>query len=89
MTPFRLGKIAAIALTKPDNGILGSNNLCDIQPCIRLFHLQHRTRADIMAGALGEDLIGRGPGNTLWCDRRQRNCKLPPETLTEFLASRK
>lgn len=83
------GEAAAITLTKQYNGILGSNNMRDILPYIRLYHLQHRTSADIMAEALDQHLISEGQGNVIWRDMRQRNRKLPVDTFTEFLASRK
>lgn len=83
------GEAAAITLTKQYNGILGSNNMRDILPYIRLYHLQHRTSADIMAEALDQHLISEGQGNVIWRDMRQRNRKLPADTFTEFLASRK
>ena len=83
------GEAAAIALTKQYNGILGSNNMRDILPYIRLYHLQHRTSADIMAEALEQHLISEGQGNAIWKEMLQRNRKLPADTFTEFLASRK
>lgn len=83
------GEAAAITLTKQYNGILGSNNMRDILPYIRLYHLQHRTSVDIMAEALDQHLISEGQGNVIWRDMRQRNRKLPADTFTEFLASRK
>ena len=60
------GEAAAITLTKQYNGILGSNNMRDILPYIRLYHLQHRTSADIMAEALEQHLISEGQGNAIW-----------------------
>jgi hypothetical protein len=83
------GEAAAIVLTKQHNGILGSNNMRDILPYIRLFNLKHRTSADIMAEALEQHLISEGQGNAIWRDMLQRNRKLPAESFTEFLASRK
>lgn len=83
------GEAAAIVLTKQYNGILGSNNLRDILPYIQLFDLKHRTSADIMVEALEQRLINEGQGNAIWRDMLQRNRKLPAETFTQFLASRK
>ena len=83
------GEAAAITLTKQYNGILGSNNMRDIPPYIRLYHLQHRTSADIMAEALEQHMINEGQGNAIWKQMLQRNRKLPADTFTEFLASRK
>jgi len=82
------GEAAAIVLTKEYNGILGSNNLRDILPYIRLFNLQHRTSADIMAEALEQHLISEGQGNVIWRDMLQRNRKLPAATFTEFLKNK-
>lgn len=83
------GEAAAITLTKQYNGILGSNNMRDILPYIRLYYLQHRTSADIMAEALEQHLISEGQGNVIWKQMLQRNRKLPFDTFSEFLASRK
>ena len=83
------GEAAAIVLSKEYNGILGSNNMRDILPYIRLYHLQHRTSADIMAEALEHHLINEGQGNVIWRDMLQRNRRLPAESFTDFLASRK
>ncbi len=83
------GEAAAIVLTREYNGILGSNNMRDILPYIRLFNLQHRTSADIMAEALEHHLINEGQGNAIWRDMLQRNRKLPAETFSEFLKSQR
>ena len=83
------GEAAAIVLTQHHNGILGSNNLRDILPYIRRFHLQHRTSADIMAEALEQHMISEGQGNAIWKQMLQRSRKLPTDTFSEFLASRK
>jgi hypothetical protein len=83
------GEAAAIVLTREYNGILGSNNLRDILPYIQLYHLQHRTSADIMVEALEQHLISEGQGNVIWRDMLRRNRRLPADTFTEFLASRK
>ena len=83
------GEAAAIVLTREHNGILGSNNMRDILPYIRAFNLQHRTSADIMAEAMEHHLISEGQGNVIWRDMLQRNRKLPADTFTEFLKSRK
>jgi len=83
------GEAAAIVLTMQHNGILGSNNMRDILPYIQLFNLKHRTSADIMAEALEQHLINEGQGNVIWRDMLQRNRKLPADTFTQFLASRK
>ena len=83
------GEAAAIVLTKEYNGILGSNNMRDILPNIQLYNLQHRTSADIMVEALEQHLISEGQGNVIWRDMLQRNRKLPADTFTQFLTSRK
>ncbi|MCL4560147.1 MAG: hypothetical protein M1281_05990 [Chloroflexi bacterium] len=83
------GEAAAIVLARQYNGILGSNNMRDILPYIRLFNLKHRTSADIMVEALEQHLISEGQGNVIWRDMLQRSRKLPTDTFTEFLASRK
>jgi hypothetical protein len=83
------GEAAAIVLTKEYNGILGSNNMRDILPYVRLFNIKHRTSADIMVEAFEQHLINEGQGNVIWRDMLQRNRKLPVNTFTEFLLRRK
>jgi len=87
--PIGSGEAAAIALAKEHNGILGSNNLRDILPYIRLYNLPHRTSADIMVEALEHHLITEGQGNAIWTEMLNRNRKLPTQTFTQFLANRK
>lgn len=83
------GEAAAIVLTKQYDGILGSNNMRDILPYIRLYKLKHRTSADIMVDALEQHLINEGQGNAIWREMLQWNRKLPTDTFSDFLSSRK
>ena len=83
------GEAAAIVLAKQHDGILGSNNMRDILPYIQLYNLKHRTSADIMVEAFEQHLISEGQGNAIWRDMLQRNRKLPADTFSNFLASRK
>jgi len=83
------GEAAAIVLAKKYNGILGSNNMSDILHYIQLFHLQHRTSADIMAEALEQRLITEGQGNAIWKQMLQRGRMMPAETFSDFLSSRR
>lgn len=83
------GEAAAIVLTRQYDGILGSNNMRDILPYIALYHLRHRTSADIMAEALEHRLITEGQGNAIWREMRQRNRRMPAETFSDFLAGRR
>lgn len=83
------GEAAAIVLTRHHDGILGSNNMRDILPYIQLYNLKNRSSADIMAEALEQHLINEGQGNAIWREMLQRNRKLPTDTFTQFLASRK
>lgn len=83
------GEASAIVLAREYNGILGSNNMRDIVPYIKLFNLKHRTSATIMVDALEHNLISVGQGDVIWRAMLQRNRKLPADTFTEFLKSRK
>jgi len=83
------GEAAAIILTKQFDGILGSNNLRDILPYVRLYNLQYRTSAQIMAEALEKHLISEGQGNAIWKQMIQRGRLLPADTFSEFLAQKK
>ncbi len=82
------GEAAAITLTRQYNGILGSNNLRDILPYVRLYCLQYRTSADIMAEALEQHMISEGQGNVIWRNMLDRGRKLPHDTFSEFLKNR-
>jgi predicted nucleic acid-binding protein len=81
------GEASAIVLAKQYKGILGSNNMRDILPYIRLFDLKHRTSAEIMVEAFKQHLINEGQGNVIWRDMLHRNRKLPADTFSEFLAT--
>lgn len=83
------GEAAAIVLAKQYHGILGSNNMRDILPYVKLFDLQYRTSADILAEALDRRLVSEGQGNVIWQDMLQRKRKLPASTFSQFLANRK
>lgn len=83
------GEAAAIVLAKEFNGILGSNNMRDILPYIKLYNLQHRTSADIMQEAMEYHLITEGQGNVIWRDMLQRNRMLPTPTFSDFLKNNK
>lgn len=83
------GEAAAIVLAKQYKGILGSNNIRDILPYVKLFDLQYRTSADILVEALEQRLISEGQGNVIWQDMLKRNRKLPASTFSQFLANRK
>lgn len=45
------GEAASISLAKKHNGILGSNNLRDVQPYVEEFSLEHMTTGDILIEA--------------------------------------
>ncbi len=83
------GEAAAIVLAREHHGILGSNNMRDILPYIRLYNLPYRTSAGIMVEALEQHLITEGQGNAIWREMLHRNRKMPADTFSEFLASRK
>lgn len=83
------GEAAAIVLAKQYHGILGSNNMRDILPYVKLFDLQYLTSADILAEALDRRLVSEGQGNVIWQDMLQRKRKLPASTFSQFLANRK
>lgn len=87
--PIGSGEAAAIVLAREYSGILGSNNLRDVLPYIRLFDLMYRTSSDILIEALGNRLINEGQGNAIWRDMKQRGRMLPDGTFSEFLARQK
>lgn len=51
------GEAASISLAKKHNGILGSNNLRDVQPYVEEFSLEHMTTGDILVEAFKAQFI--------------------------------
>lgn len=80
------GEASAISLAKFNDGILGSNNLKDILPYVKLFSLKHITTGDILVEALSKGLITERQGNTMWEDMIKR--KLPASTFSDFLGGK-
>lgn len=51
------GEAASISLAKKHNGILGSNNLRDVQPYVEEFSLEHMTTGDILVEAFKAQFV--------------------------------
>jgi predicted nucleic acid-binding protein len=81
------GEASAIALAKYNNGILGSNNLKDIQYYIDLYELKHVTTGDILVEALSKGLITESHGNSIWVSMINKKRKLPTVSFSDFLAT--
>jgi hypothetical protein len=79
------GEASAISMTRFRNGILGSNNLRDILPYIKLFQLKYLTTSIILVQALNNKLINEGQGNVIWKDMVNRGIYLPTATFSDFL----
>jgi hypothetical protein len=82
------GEASAISLTKYNDGILGSNNMRDILPYIKLYKLKYITSGDILVEALNGRLITEGQGNVIWRDMLDKQRKLPAATFSDYLAGR-
>lgn len=83
------GEAAAIALAKTKGGILASNNMRDIKQYVEEYRLEHITTGDILVEALNKEYITEDEGNTIWVNMIAKNRKLPSNTFTEFLESKK
>lgn len=83
------GEAAAIALAKARGGILASNNMRDIKQYVEEYGLEHITTGDILVEALNKRYITENEGNVIWAKMIAKNRKLPNNTFTEFLESKK
>ena len=83
------GEASAIALSVINNGILGSNNMKDISPYIKLYHIRNITTGLILEEAFQNGLITESEGNTLWSQMIAKRRKLPESSFSVFLAKRK
>lgn len=79
------GEAAAIALTKKYNGILGSNNLNDVEYYVKKYSLEHMTTGDIMVQALDKGHITYAQGETIWAEMIKRKRKIGAPTFGDFL----
>lgn len=83
------GEAGGIALAKIYNGILASNNYKDIVPYIEEYNLRHIDTGQILAEALGKELITESTGNSIWKKMLEKKRKLPANTFSEYLTNRK
>ena len=83
------GEAAAIALAKTKGGILASNNMRDIKQYVEEYGLEHVTTGDILVEAFNKHYITEDEGNAIWANMIAKNRKLPNNTFTEFLESKK
>lgn len=60
------GKAVSISLAKKYNGILGSNNLSDINYYINKYSLKHITTGDILVEAFKKGLITEQEAKKIW-----------------------
>jgi len=83
------GEAAAIALAKTKGGILASNNMRDIKQYVEEYGLEYITTADILLEALNKQYITEDEGNIIWKNMIAKNRKLPNNTFTDFLNSKR
>lgn len=79
------GEAASITLAKKHNGILGSNNLRDIQYYIDKYSLKHITTADIMLEAYERGFISVEKADKIWADMIRSKRKIGAGSFTEYL----
>ncbi len=80
------GEAAGIAMAKQRNGILASNNMRDISPYVKKYHIEHITTGDILIEALEAGFITEAEGNTIWQDMIMKRRLLPSATFSDYLA---
>ena len=83
------GEAASISLAKKYNGILGSNNLRDIQHYVDKFSLKHITTGDILVKAYEDNLITEDQGNIIWSEMLSKRRRIGANSFTEFLKIKK
>ena len=83
------GEAASISLAKKYDGILGSNNLRDIQYYVDKFSLKHITTGDILVKAYEDNLITEDQGNIIWSDMLSKRRRIGANSFTEFLKIKK
>lgn len=79
------GEAASISLAKKYNGILGSNNLRDIQFYVEKFSLKHVTTGDILIKAFDLNIITEKQGNLIWTNMLNKRRKLGARSFTDFM----
>ena len=79
------GEAAAISLAKEYDGILGSNNLSDIEYYINKYSLKHVTTGKILFEAFNKGLITEEEGNIIWTNMLNKKRKLGANSFTEFM----
>jgi predicted nucleic acid-binding protein len=79
------GEASAISLAKLANGIVGSNNMRDIYPYIKLLGLKYTTSSEILVEALSQNMITEVQGNVIWRDMIAKQRILPALTFSDYL----
>lgn len=79
------GEAAAISLAKEYDGILGSNNLRDIEYYINKYSLKHVATGKILFEAFNKGLITEEEGNVIWINMLNKKRKLGANSFTEFM----
>ena len=83
------GEAAVLALAKAEDGIAASNNLRDIKRYIDDLGIKHITTAVILEEAMKNKHITEKEGNRIWKKMIEKKRKLPYETFTDYLNSKK
>ena len=79
------GEAASISLAKKHNGILGSNNLRDVQPYVEEFSLEHMTTGDILVEAFKAQFITEQEGNHIWNNMLKKRRKIGAASFSDYL----
>lgn len=79
------GEAASISLAKKHNGILGSNNLRDVQPYVEEFSLEHMTTGDILVEAFKAQFITEQEGNHIWNNMLKKRRKIGADSFSDYL----
>lgn len=79
------GEAASISLAKKHNGILGSNNLRDVEPYVEEFSLEHMTTGDILVEAFKAQFITEQEGNHIWNNMLKKKRKIGANSFSDYL----
>lgn len=83
------GEAASISLAKKYHGILGSNNLRDVEYYIKKYSLRHTTTGDLLVQALEMKLITEKQGNIIWAEMLKKRRRIGANSFSEYLEKKR
>lgn len=78
------GESAAMTLAHLNNGIVASNNLCDVEEYIESLDIELITSSMILSKAFEKDVVSENTANGLWKGMIREGIDLPKDSFTEY-----